>query len=99
MKISRYFSRLRMTLYLLKKQLRLERHRLLREARANSVIMPTARRYPNSVGHALVDRQSGKGALDAPNHSRSKLKWKQLRRAVNAQGDNPLYNPTGKKSM
>ena len=56
-------------------------------------------RYPNSVGHALVDRQSGKGALDAPSHSRSRLKWKQLRRAVNAVGDNGVLAVEKKKGL
>lgn len=45
-------------LYLLKKQLRLDRHTLIRQAQINAPIMHASKRYPNSVGMALTHRAS-----------------------------------------
>ncbi|KHN71362.1 hypothetical protein Tcan_02334 [Toxocara canis] len=48
--------------YLLKKQLRLDRHTLLRQAQLNAPVMLASKKYPNSAGAALADRASRCGA-------------------------------------
>uniref|UniRef100_A0A0M3HRA2 KAT8 regulatory NSL complex subunit 2 n=1 Tax=Ascaris lumbricoides TaxID=6252 RepID=A0A0M3HRA2_ASCLU len=48
--------------YLLKKQLRLDRHTLLRQAQLNAPVMLASKKYPTSAGAALADRASRCGA-------------------------------------
>ncbi|KAJ1365121.1 INO80 complex subunit D [Parelaphostrongylus tenuis] len=54
--VSSYSGDLSTQLYLIKKQLRLERHALLKQAQLNAHIMCTSRRLPLSVGAALRQR-------------------------------------------
>ncbi|KAK6029544.1 hypothetical protein OSTOST_04346, partial [Ostertagia ostertagi] len=54
--VSSYSGDLSTQLYLIKKQLRLERHALLKQAQLNAHIMCASRRLPLSVGAALRQR-------------------------------------------
>lgn len=51
----------------------------LEDARTNAAVMPTAKRYPNSVGRALIDK-ADRG------RTRHALKWARLRRQIRALG-------------
>ncbi|CAG9536437.1 unnamed protein product [Cercopithifilaria johnstoni] len=58
--------------YLVKKQIRLDKNALMKEAVTNAPIMHACKQYPNSVGAALADRASSYGSATSAVFSQKK---------------------------